>query len=54
MVAQLAAAAGMTALIPDYSRAPEARYPIALEEMVTVYTRLIEDGLDPKTTRHCW
>ena len=50
MVAQLSAAAGMTALIPDYSRAPEARYPIALEEMVTVYTRLLEDGLDPKMT----
>ncbi|MGB9302967.1 MAG: alpha/beta hydrolase [Mycobacterium sp.] len=49
MVAQLAAAAGMTALIPDYSRAPEARYPIALEEMVTVYTYLIENGHDPKT-----
>ncbi len=50
MVAQLAAAAGMTALVPDYSRAPEARYPIALEEMVAVYARLLEDGLDPKTT----
>ena len=50
LVAHLAAAAGMTALIPDYSRAPEAQYPIALEEMVAVYTRLLEDGLDPKTT----
>jgi monoterpene epsilon-lactone hydrolase len=50
MVAQLAAAAGMTALVPDYSRAPEAQYPIALEEMVTVYSRLLKDGLDPKTT----
>ena len=50
MVAQLAAAAGMTALVPDYSRAPEARYPIALEEMVAVYSRLLEDGFDPKTT----
>jgi monoterpene epsilon-lactone hydrolase len=50
MVAQLAAAAGMTAIIPDYSRAPEAQYPIALEEMVAVYSRLLEDGLDPKTT----
>jgi len=50
LVAHLAAAAGMTALIPDYSRAPEARYPIALEEMVAVYSRLLEDGLDPKTT----
>jgi monoterpene epsilon-lactone hydrolase len=49
MVAHLAAAAGMTALIPDYSRAPEAQYPIALEEMVAVYSRLLEDGLDPNT-----
>jgi monoterpene epsilon-lactone hydrolase len=50
LVAHLAAAAGMTALIPDYSRAPEARYPIALEEMVAVYKRLLADGLDSKTT----
>ncbi len=50
LVAQLAAAAGMTALIPDYSRAPAARYPVALEEMVAVYTRLLENGLDPETT----
>ena len=50
LVAQLAAAAGMTALIPDYSRAPDAPYPIALEEMLVVYSRLLEDGLDPKTT----
>jgi acetyl esterase/lipase len=50
LAAHLAAAAGMTAIIPDYSRAPEARYPIALEEMVAVYSRLLEDGLDPKST----
>jgi epsilon-lactone hydrolase len=50
LVARLATAAGMTALIPDYSRSPEARYPVALEEMVAVYSRLLEDGLDPKTT----
>jgi epsilon-lactone hydrolase len=50
LVARLAAAAGMTAIIPDYSRAPEARYPVALEEMVAVYSRLLEDGLDPKST----
>src|SRR3954471_11348792 len=36
LVAHLAAAAGMTAIIPDYSRAPEARYPVALEEMIAV------------------
>src|SRR5258705_3558811 len=50
LVAHLATAAGMTAIIPDYSRAPEARYPVALEEMVAVYSRLLEDGLDPKST----
>ncbi len=50
LAAQLAAAAGMTTLVPDYSRAPQAQYPIALQEMVAVYTRLLEDGLDPKTT----
>lgn len=50
LVAHLASAAGMTAIIPDYSRAPEARYPVALEEMVAVYTRLLEEGLDPETT----
>lgn len=50
MAAQVASAAGMSALLPDYSRAPEARYPIALEEMVAVYTQLLRDGLDPRTT----
>jgi len=50
LVAHFAAVAGMTALIPDYSRAPEAQYPIALEEMVAVYSRLLEDGFDPKMT----
>ena len=47
---RLAAAAGMTALVPDYSRSPEARYPVALEEMVAVYTGLlVEYGVDPKS-----
>ena len=50
LVAHLGAAAGLTALIPDYSRAPEAQYPIALEEMIAVYSQLLKDGLDPKTT----
>jgi acetyl esterase/lipase len=50
LVAHLAAAAGMTALIPDYSRAPEARYPVALEEMAAMYSQLLDDGLDPRST----
>jgi monoterpene epsilon-lactone hydrolase len=50
LVARVAAAAGMTAIVPDYSRVPEARYPVALEEMIAVYSQLLEDGLDPKST----
>jgi monoterpene epsilon-lactone hydrolase len=50
LVAHLAKAAGMTALIPDYSRAPDTKYPGALEEMVAVYQRLLDSGLDPRTT----
>jgi acetyl esterase/lipase len=50
LAAHLAAAAGMTALLPDYSRAPEAQYPVALEEMIRVYSQLLDDGLDPETT----
>lgn len=38
----------MTALLPDYSRAPGARYPVALEEMTRVYRQLLNDGLDPE------
>ena len=49
LAARLAAAAGMTAVVPDYSRSPEARYPVALEEAVAVYTGLLVDGFDPKT-----
>ena len=45
---RLAVAAGMTAVVPDYSLSPEARYPVALEEMVAVYTALLADGLDPQ------
>ena len=49
LAARLAAAAGMTAVVPDYSRSPEARYPVALEEAVAVYLGLLVDGTDPKT-----
>jgi epsilon-lactone hydrolase len=49
VVARLAYAAGMTALVPDYSRSPEARYPVALEEMVEVYRTLIALGVEPES-----
>jgi epsilon-lactone hydrolase len=50
LAARLAAAAGMTVVVPDYSRSPEARYPVSLEEMVAVYSALLAEGLDPKKT----
>ena len=49
VVARLADAAGMTALVPDYSRSPEARYPVALEEMVAVYRSLVDYGVEPES-----
>ncbi len=49
LAGRLAAAAGMTAVVPEYSRAPEARYPVALEEAVAVYSALLAAGVDPKT-----
>ncbi len=50
VAAHLAVTAGMAALVPDYSRAPDAQYPVALEEMVAVYSELLDNGLDPRTT----
>ena len=52
LVAHLAAAAGMTALIPDYSRAPEARYPVALEEMVAGLLPIARGRDRPETHSH--
>lgn len=50
LAAQLGSAAGLEVLVPDYTRVPDAKYPTALEEMIAVYSRLLADGLDPKTT----
>ncbi len=47
---RLAAAAGMTVVVPDYTLSPEARYPVALEEMVAVYTAMLDGGVDPNKT----
>jgi len=37
-------------LLIDYSLSPEAKYPIALNEIRKVWVSLIKDGLDPKKT----
>lgn len=43
VVARIAAAGGMRAVVPEYSRSPEARFPTALEEMIGVYRALLDD-----------
>lgn len=49
VVTRLAGAAGMTALVPDYSRSPETRFPVALEEAVDVYRTLFSCGIEPES-----
>lgn len=43
VVARFAEAGRMRAVVPEYSRSPEARFPAALDEMVEVYRALVAD-----------
>ena len=45
--AQLSAAAAATVLVLDYRRAPEHRYPAALDDAVGAFRWLLEAGADP-------
>ncbi|MBQ0850895.1 alpha/beta hydrolase [Streptomyces sp. BH-SS-21] len=51
LISELVTGAGMCALVPEYSRAPEARYPVALEECYSLLTWAVsqagELALDP-------
>ncbi|MFI6744261.1 alpha/beta hydrolase [Nonomuraea sp. NPDC050451] len=50
MICELAAVSGAAFVVPEYTRTPEARYPVALEESYAVLTWLVEQasglGLD--------
>ncbi|GAA1950094.1 alpha/beta hydrolase [Catenulispora subtropica] len=50
LVSELVKGAGVVAVVPEYSRTPEARYPVALEECYTLLLWLVEQqetlGLD--------
>ena len=48
MIGELAAASGAAFVVPEYTRTPEARYPVALEESYEVLTSVVEqaDALD--------
>ena len=47
MVAQIAAEAGMRALLIDYRLAPEHPFPAAVEDAVAAYRFLLDDGYKP-------
>ncbi|GAB2712018.1 alpha/beta hydrolase [Kitasatospora kifunensis] len=50
LICELAAASGAVFVVPEYTRTPEARYPVALEECYAVLTWVVEQatslGLD--------
>lgn len=48
MIAEVARAAGFAITHPQYRRAPENRYPAALEDGVAAYRGLLAEGWDPQ------
>jgi monoterpene epsilon-lactone hydrolase len=50
LYAHLAKAVGARALIPDYRLLPEAQHPGPLDEIVTTYRWLLDQGIKPETT----
>jgi monoterpene epsilon-lactone hydrolase len=46
-VAQVAAAGRLAAVVPDYRLAPEHKHPAALEDVLTVYRCVLNEGVKP-------
>jgi monoterpene epsilon-lactone hydrolase len=47
ITAQLARLSGRTVLALDYAHAPQARYPVQLEQVVAAFAELVDNGLGP-------
>ena len=47
LAANLAAAIGCVALVPDYRLAPEHRFPSAVDDAVKAYRHLLGEGVEP-------
>lgn len=47
LATRLARDAGIVALLPEYRLAPEYRFPHAVDDAVSVYRSLLEDGHEP-------
>jgi epsilon-lactone hydrolase len=47
LAARLARAVGIRAVVPDYRLAPEHPHPAAVEDTVSAYEALLEEGVDP-------
>lgn len=52
LITELARASGCAFVVPEYTRTPEARYPVAVEEIYALHTWLADHaaelGLDPR------
>lgn len=46
MISELAAISGAAFVVPEYTRTPEARYPVALEESYAVLTWVVEQAAE--------
>src|SRR5205085_1536351 len=50
VASRIARAAAARVFVLDYRRAPEHRFPAAVEDAVLAFRRILQTGVDPRTT----